>query len=260
MIEFLAHPLYMLIIAFFITILVIFLSMFRGALLKKTLGMTFLNITLWVVLIFFFTNILDHEDWSIVYLALSIVNFVVFIVMLYIVMTQAIFRTNHYHLFIKAVKNSSWNTFYVVDQNDRIKDISQSLLLELNLEKDEVIGKKWFDIFNKAVRFTKLNDQFIDNNYLETYYQNLKKNIKPDDQVVEELMFNNASGDQVLVRFQTQGVFVMGKYRGRICVGEKKSNMDLLEVEKALQKTDNQLESIKHKFIAILELSDEGLF
>jgi GGDEF domain-containing protein len=57
-----------------------------------------------------------------------------------------------------------------------------------------------------------------------------------------------------------QPVFALGKYKGRICVGEKKTDFNLLAVEKELNDRNSELESIRHKFIATLELSEEGLF
>ena len=49
--------------------------------------------------------------------------------------------------FIKGVKNTKWNVYYVVDHKERIKDISISLLRELNLDKADVVGKKLFSVF-----------------------------------------------------------------------------------------------------------------
>jgi len=57
-----------------------------------------------------------------------------------------------------------------------------------------------------------------------------------------------------------QPVYALGKYKGRICVGEKKTDFDLLAVEKELNERTGELESIRHKFIATLEISNEGLF
>ena len=41
---------------------------------------------------------------------------------------------------------------------------------------------------------------------------------------------------------------------------KRKTDFDLLAVEKELNERSGELESIRHKFIATLELSEEGLF
>jgi GGDEF domain-containing protein len=55
-------------------------------------------------------------------------------------------------------------------------------------------------------------------------------------------------------------VYVLGSYKGRIVVGEKKTDLEMMAVEKELEQSNQELDSIRHKFIAILELSEEGLF
>ena len=256
----LQYPIYAAIIAAFITALIVIESFQKGQILKIRLGLSFVNLTLWCILIFFFDEIRDDQHLGYVYLALTIMNYIFFVMTILMTFKQVNYQASNYQLFIKAIKNSRWNTYYVVDQKENIKDISQSLLAELKLEKEEAMNQKFFAVVNQKFRFLKLNDKETNNQALELHYQQFKKTAEPDSLIVEEITLNNANGEIRIFHFITQPIYVFGKYKGRICVGEIKSDLELLEVEKVLKQTDSELESIRHKFIATLELSDEGIF
>ena len=148
----------------------------------------------------------------------------------------------------------------MVDHKERIKDISISLLRELNLDKADVVGKKLFSVFGTKIRFTKLNGEDVNNRTIEKYYNDYKKTVKANDSEDQELHFLNFNGETVILHLNMQPLFALGKYRGRMCVGEKKTDEALMVVERELKKVDHELESIRHKFIATLELSEDGLF
>lgn len=257
----LQHPIYPLIISIFTLVLVVMQSIQSEKVLKNRLVISFLNISIAVmVFVIYKSIILENELYTMIYMGFTFLVYFIFLLVLYFAFKTSSLKANHYQLFVKSIKNSRWNAYYVVDKKERIKDISQSLLLELGMEKEDIIGKKLFSIFNKTIRFTKLNGLDINNRQLENYYLNYRESAKPNDSEVEELQFLNESGNPVLLHLVMQPVFSLGKYKGRICVGEKKTDFDLLAVEKELNERSGELESIRHKFIATLELSEEGLF
>jgi len=257
----LQHPIYPLIISIFTLVLVVMQSIQSEKVLKNRLVISFLNISIAVmVFVIYKSIILENELYTMIYMGFTFLVYFIFLLVLYFAFKTSSLKANHYQLFVKSIKNSRWNAYYVVDKKERIKDISQSLLLELGMEKEDIIGKKLFSIFNKTIRFTKLNGLDINNRQLENYYLNYRESAKPNDSEVEELQFLNESGNPVLLHLVMQPVISLGKYKGRICVGEKKTDFDLLAVEKELNDRSGELESIRHKFIATLELSEEGLF
>jgi GGDEF domain-containing protein/Ca2+/Na+ antiporter len=257
----LQHPIYPLIITFFTLFLVIIQSIQSEKVLKNRLILAFLNMTIAVmVFVMYNTLILGVSVYEDAYIIFNFFVYLVFILVLFSTFKTAILKANHYQLFVKSIKNSKWNAYYVVDAKEKIRDMSSSLLHELNLEKEDIIGKKFFSVLNKTIRFTKLNGQEINNRSLETYFLNYKEHAKPGDSEVQELTFLNFDGNPVILHMVMQPVYVLGKYKGRICVGEKKTDFDLLAVEKELNERSTELESIRHKFIATLEISEEGLF
>ncbi|PKK93046.1 MAG: hypothetical protein CVV61_06660 [Tenericutes bacterium HGW-Tenericutes-6] len=257
----LQHPIYPLIMTVFTLVMVIIQSIQSEKVLKNRLVLAFFNITVAVMVFVMYDALIVgiplHED---LYIGFNFYSYAIFILILYATFKIAILKGNHYSLFVKSIKNSRWNAYYVVDQKEKIRDMSHSLLNELNLDKDEVIGKKLFQVFNKTIRFTKYNGQEINNRQLETFYQSYKEHAKPGDSEVEELTFLNTLGNPIILHMVMQPVYVLGKYKGRICVGEKKADFNLLAVEKELNERNQELESIRHKFIATLEISEEGLF
>lgn len=257
----LQHPIYPLVISIFALFIIIIQSIQTEKVLKTRLILAFFNITMSVMVFVVYQNtILSNELYEQIYIGFNFYVYALFLLILYSSFKTATLKANHYQLFVKSIKNSKWNAYYVVDAKERIRDISSSLLAELNVEKDEIIGKKLFSILNKAVRFTKLNGQEINNRSLESYYLRYKETAKPGDSDVEELSFMNFVGNPIILHMVMQPVFALGKYKGRICVGEKKTDFDLLAVEKELNERSFELESIRHKFIATLEISEEGLF
>lgn len=257
----LQHPIYPLIISIFTLVLVVMQSIQNEKVLKFRMVIAFFNLA---VSVFAFTiyesMILTNSLYEEIYLVFNFVVYGFFMLVMYATFKTSVLKANHYQLFVKSIKNSRWNAYYVVDKRERIKDISSSLLIELNMEKDEVIGKKLFSIFNQTIRFTKFNQTEVNNRQLENYYLEYRKTAKIGDQEIQELSLLNNEGDPVFLHMVMQPVFVMSKYKGRICVGEKKTDFDLLAVEKELNASNTELESIRHKFIATLDLSEEGLF
>lgn len=257
----LQHPIYPLIVSLMTLALVVIQSIQTEKVLKLRMGLAFFNIALSVFSFMIYeTQIVKHTTYEWIYIGFTFYLYLLFFLTFYQMFKSSTLKANHYQLFVKSIKNSKWNAYYVVDRKERIKDMSISLLHEFGVEKEDVIGKKLFQVLNQRVRFIKLNGQEVNNRMLESYYLNYKEHAKPGDDEIQELTLLNSDGQQVLLKLVMQPVYALGKYKGRICVGEKKTDYDLLAVEKELNETNGELESIRHKFIATLEISEEGLF
>lgn len=246
----------------FITLVVVILHSIQSEkLIIKTLSLAFLNFALGLVVFFLYDYFLAlNTNFKVYYNYYVIFVYALFLITFFLSFKTSIFKSNHYHLFVKAIRESNWNAYYIVDRKERIRDMSESFLKELNLSKEDVIGKKLFSVFNKTIRFNKLNDTLIDNKQLENYYKEYRKIASVGDSETEELIFNNFEGVETVLKVVLQPVFVMGRYMGRMIVGEIKTDFDMLKVEKKLSTSMTELESIRERFIATLEISKEGLF
>ena len=169
-------------------------------------------------------------------------------------------KRSDYVQFIDSLNNTSWNVYYVCDKKDRIKEISESLLIDLGLKKEQVIGKKAFDVFDQTIRFTQVNDVEITNKELREYYKTFSQTTSVGQEIKRELYFKNCNGQTIVLNLIEKPLFVSGKYRGRLNIGQKKNDLGLAGVERELLDRNQALESIQYKFIAALELTEEGIF
>lgn len=195
-----------------------------------------------------------------VYLSSILVTVGLFIVTSFIVFKKALFTKNHYHLFIKSIKATKWNAYYVVDHKGKIKEMSDSLCEALGFTLEQVKDKSFFDIVNRSIRITAFDGVETNNRAMETYYDDYSKIVKPKTNEEHEMSFQNYQGKPVVLHTVEQPIFILGKYKGRINIGEMRSDFDLLAIEKSLKAAEQSVESMRLKFIATLELSEEGLF
>jgi len=211
------------------------------------------------VAIFYDTQIVNTVLETI-YMYLTGVTVALFIVTSFVVFKKALFTKNHYHLFIKSIKATKWNAYYVIDHKGRIKEMSDSLCEEFGFTLEQIKDKSFFDIVNRSIRITSFDGVETNNRAMETYYDDYPKVAKPKMSEEHEMLFQNYQGKPVLLHTVEQPIFILGKYKGRINIGERRSDFDLLSIEKELKASELSLESMRLKFIATLELSDEGLF
>jgi len=218
----LQHPIYPLVIATMTLFIVVIQSIQTEKVLKFSMGLAFLNIAISIFSLMIYKNTIENHDiYQWVYIGFTFYIYIVFLFTFYRMFKSSTLKANHYQLFVKSIKNSKWNAYYVVDRKERIKDMSVSLLHEIGLEKEDVIGKKLFSVLNQRVRFIKLNGQEVNNRMLESYYQTYREHAKPGDDEIQELTLLNVDGVQIFLHLVMQPVYALGKYKGRICVGEK---------------------------------------
>lgn len=195
-----------------------------------------------------------------VFFSHSGVTLLILLVTLFIYLKKVIFFKMHYQIFLKSMKDTRWNTYYVIDYKERIKEMSDGFIEELGLKKEDVIGKPLAEVFNKTIRITSFDEVETNNQSVGIYYEEYKKTVKPGQLDTHSMLFQNYQGTPVLVHTVEQPMFVFGKYKGRINIGEKKSDFDLIGIERELSNTKKELESLRLKYLATLELSEEGLY
>lgn len=160
--------------------------------------------------------------------------------------------------FIDSLNKTNFNIYFLCDKKDRIKVISLGFLSELGLKEEEVIGKKAFDVFDKKIRFTKVNGENVTNKTLREYYKNYKKTNNGEEK--KEIYLQNMEGETILLNLVEKPLYIGKSYYGRLDIGQKKTSDTMLEVERELSNQEKELNSIRYKFIASLELTDEAIF
>jgi len=113
---------------------------------QKVSSMKFFLVALYlfviIVVVFFNNNVLDDLFGQGSYDYYSILILAIFVIEIIISFNTSLLKVQHYDILVKMLKNSKFNIYYIVDQKERVKDISVNFLLEIGLDKEDVIGKK----------------------------------------------------------------------------------------------------------------------
>lgn len=189
-----------------------------------------------------------------IYFILLVVSFIYNTLKIYYTSNTKISR---YNLITNSLKENKLLIYFIIDEKDRIKDISDSFLEQLGLKYEEVINKNIYDIFNKTIRITSMNNVEINNKTYKEYY---KKNKRKKEELEVELHFKNHLGEDVILKLLEKPILNFKKYNGKISIGEIKGDLNLLHIEKKLNDTDNELEELRNRFISTLEITNDNLF
>lgn len=254
------QPYYLVAFALIITAISILQSLQQEKILVTKLIFSVVYLFVSIVFAFFGEQFFANLNLDIPYTVFTIYILLIFVWQLYVSFKNATLKSNHYELFVKAIKNSKFNVYYIVDQKERIRDVSLGFLQEISLEKEEVIGKKLSQIINKTIRIKQIDGVESTNKMFQQWTTEYKKNVEPNQASIQDITFLNAMGENTHFHLIVQPVYVLGSYRGRVVVGEKKTDLEMMAVEKELEQSNLELDSIRHKFIAVLQLSEEGLF
>lgn len=254
------HPIFALVLAVFVALLIIEESIIKVKLQKVKLLLAFFNVFFIVLMWLFYDSQIQDTSLELAYSIILISEYVLFGVVISIIAFVFLQKTRNYNNFIDAFKNTTFNVYYLTDKKDRIKEISDSLLKEIGQDRKSVIGKKAFDVFDKTIRFNRINDLETTNNELRDYYKKFPKTAIINEEYKREVYFLDPNGQNVVLNLLEKPIFISGKYRGRMNVGQKKNDLSLLSIEKELISRNEMLESIQYKFIASLELTQSGIF
>lgn len=233
----------------------------KNKLSKGKLTLSIINIFILILFLLFYDKVIvTLPFFKYIYYGYIIIVFVCFAIMCMMTVNSYNQKANNYSQFINSLNNTDWNVYFVCDKKDRIKEISESFLIDLGLKKEQVIGKKAFDIFDQTIRFTQVNDIEITNKELREYYKTFGQTAKLNEEIKREIYFKNTNGQTIVYNLIEKPLFVSGKYKGRLNIGQKKNDLSLTGIEKELLSRNKDLESIQYKFIAALELTEEGIF
>ncbi len=162
----------------------------------------------------------------------------------------------------KELTNSLNETKYYVllDKKDRVKEMSKLLEKDLDYSDGTYYKKNIFDVIEKKYRIIGMNDE-------EAYKADLKKFFNHYGDKVEEGKVNkliiNLEDDNAVhsaMYFNETTIFINGKYKGRILIGDKKDKNSLLGVESELAEVKENLDLISERFIVVLNNSSDGIF
>ncbi len=252
------HPLIPLIFCGITIAIIIRQSLVKRHFLKAKTIFIFL-ITFFVAFILvFYKDIEEKENWleytNWVLLALDVVIGIILFTTLDFSFANEKFQKE----LTKSVDASKY--YVVLDKKDRIKDVSSLLLTDLGIELNDAYGKNFFDILETKYRIIGFNGQECYKDDIKRYYEHYDKKVKNEDKNTIELTLQEDNANENALYFYESLIFSGDKYKGRVLMGEKKSEENLMGMEKDLASTSSELELIKNRFVTILEKTSEGIF
>jgi len=253
-------PLVPFFIAAITIILVIIINLLDDKIHPVIFTTALLNAVAFLAYIPFFEEYINEQWFFNLFLGHTIFAGLILLIMLFIQVRKVLFFKKHYQLFISSIKASEWDAYYVIDHKDRIKEMSQSILEELGFSFSEVKGKNFYDTLNKSIRITSLNEIETNNRLLESYYKDYSKTVTKDQIDRHTITFQNHKGKTTLLRTTEQPIFILGRYKGRVNIGEKRTDFNLIGIERKLKQKENELEALRLKYISTIELINEGLY
>lgn len=149
--------------------------------------------------------------------------------------------------------------YVVLDKKDRIKGISSLFLKHLGVQLSDVYGKNFFEVVEIKYRIISLNGENFTKDELKKYYQK-KQRINENKVLPFELGIQTDDANEDYFNFTESLIFSSNKYKGRVLLGELKSEENLMGVEKNLNKANEELELLKSRFVTILEKTKEGIY
>lgn len=240
--------------------LIIFVSILDDKFYRIPFVILVINAIGFLVYIPFYEKYILVDWFKYLFIIHSGVNILFTIIMVYLYFRKTMFFKNHYNIFIKSIKQTKWNVFYVVDKKNRIKQMSEPVLEELGFTLEQVLNKPFFEVINKAVRITTFDDVDTNNMSVETYYDNYLKLVNKKSIEQHTFVFQNYQGKSVFMSLVEQPIYIMGKYKGRVTIGEKQSDFNLVGIERELKQANQDYESLRLKYLATLELADSALY
>lgn len=252
------HPLIPLIFCGITIAVIIRQSLIKRRFLKaKTLFIFLITFFVAFVLVFY-KDIEEQENW------LEILNWVLLgldIVIGILLYSTIDFSFAHEKFQKELTKSVDESKYYaVLDKKDKIKDISSLLLADLGIELNEAYGKNFFDILETKYRIIGFNGEECYKEDIKQYYEHYEKKVKSTDKNKIELILQEDNADENAMYFFESLIFSGDKYKGRVLMGEKKSEENLVGMEKDLASASSELELIKNRFVTILEKTSEGIF
>lgn len=238
-------PLSILLIAAVIVLIVVLEAINKSKLPFYKTIIALANLVITVVFFIIYPKFIKDDEMLLeIYSYFGIFEFVLLVIFILILFIKILYKNKVLSLHTESIKNSPWNTYLVLDRKERIKDISPNLLEDLDIPLEEALNKKFFEVLNRSIRVTQINNKNYSNRELEDKLKELKKINKPNEILKLEIVYLNSEGDTSIIHLVDQAMFSKFGYYGRFLIGEKKTDFNLLAVEKQLKQTTQALETL----------------
>lgn len=169
---------------------------------------------------------------------------------------RGIYRNHLYRKYLDIVEND--REFVLLDSRNRIKAASMNLEESLTKINKKIYGKNFFTFFDEEYSIDAINGVQAKNNDLHKAFFDLNKEIK-SRVFKREIAVRDSENNEYTIVCNDYIICENNKFIGHVLVSEKHKNDTVLNVEEELQSASKDLDDIKVKFQATLELTEEAM-
>lgn len=247
------HPLIPLVFSALLIVLVIKQCITKRQFLKVRLFYAVILTFISALILVFYPEIQKDEKFlNIVQIGMLVIDALVGLILVFISENSASKEQFNNDLF-QTIDTTKF--YVVVDRKNRIKEISTLLASDLNVKKEDVIKKNFFNVIENKYRIFSFNGTEASKHDLNIYFSNMENNVS---EITLEL--HDDKGDVCEYYLTQKPIYVFNKIKGRLFIGDKKGNEELVGMEKDLAQSTDELNIIKSRFITVLERTKEGIF
>ena len=162
-----------------------------------------------------------------------------------------------YEEYLKCIEQDK--LFVFLDQNDRIKAISKLFAKALEVDQEEAIGQSFFSLFNKIFKVITINGQTYTNKDLDSFFKNVR-NLKEQSRIKREIKVKDIDDSEYTLNLYDHVIVFNGKYKAHCLVGDAKSLETMTQVEAQLNENQTDLDNVRLKLSAHLEMTEEPMY
>lgn len=257
------HPLIPLIFCVILLVIIIKQCFIKHRFLKlKALLAALLSFVVIIILVFY--NDMGKENSWLEVLKIEYVDWILLVVdafiaiLLYTTVDASYSNEKFQQELTRSMDESKY--FVILDKKDRVKGMSKLFLQDLEVDLSSVYKKNFFDVIEYKYRIKGFNETECYKDDIKKFYEHYDKKVNKDMHNSIEITIQSESLEEDIFHFVESLIFSKDRYKGRILIGDKKNEENLIEIEKNLSKTSNELLVIKNRFVTILEKTVEGIF
>lgn len=247
------HPLIALVLSIILTVLVLKQCLTRKKFLKVRTILAFLFNFICAMFLVFEHEIANIENGRL-WLEWALLGIEIIVGLFLVVLTGTSASREQFNLDLFHTLDDS-KLYVLLDRRNRIKEISSLLLSDLEITKEEALHVNFFDVLEKKYRIFSINNTDFVKNDVNIYFLDFN-----NKEAKISLELHDDKGDVFAYYFNETPISVLGRYSGRIFIGDKKDTKALVGMEQNLAESTEELELIKSRFMTILEKTREGIF
>ena len=247
------HPLIPLVFSSLLIVLVIKQCILKRQFLKVRLFYSVILTFISALILVFYPEIQkDEKILNVIQIGMLVIDALVGLVLIFIGENSASKEQFNNDLF-QTIDTTKF--YVVVDKRNKVKEISTLFADDLGISKENAARKNFFNIIENKYHIYKFNGTEVSKNDLNIYFSNMENNVT---EITFELY--DDKGDVFEYYLILKPVYVFGKVKGRLFIGDKKGTEELVGMEKDLAESVDELNIIKSRFITVLERTKEGIF